>query len=486
MVAYAADPIEGCAETADAARVELSKTISSAIFSRSESEKKKSRLSLIDFKMSSFELSETIETSIELTGVKVEKRGDEYCASILRDDLLNNAQTQYQQVKEIDLQRLPTEYKPRVTLLNEYQRQRDQVAGLMNYFPGEFTSKEMARVEQLKSEILKKMTMGYLRFNLRGANKDTAILIDNQKLVKEGESVELDSGTHTYKITSPNHCVLTGETSVAAMQLEEVQFNLKDHDLPRILISVNQANARIELDGKPVVSGESNIIDRCSGEVGYKVVFEEETKTDTIELVSGMDESINVSFMSNEQRQKLSQQALRLRSGERVYIGYQASVPDSSFNSDDTISSLRLMALWASNSWQWGGGILIGQGSAEPDISRFYEIYVHGRLQLTSVGSNNQPLNLLGLPIIPYIGLESGFANHRLGGLKGGGTTTQFPDPDSTSQDDGDWVRDHLIGRGIFGLQFPLGEDFTIDMAASKLFTMEESLEFLMGVSVKY
>lgn len=89
------------------------------------------------------------------------------------------------------------------------------------------------------------------------------------------------------------------------------------------------------------------------------------------------------------------------------------------------------------------------------------------------------PLSIYGWSFIPYAGAELGLGHHERYNENDKAKTHKFAASSEFS-------RDKLVVRMLAGLDIPLSKDLAVKLQASKQTSMEKSLEFNLGASMRF
>lgn len=470
-----AENYEGSGSTRTEAREDLAKTILTSIKSEFESDTK------IEGSAFTKNVSQSSRQSsnVILVGVKVTQTdAGEFIATLNKEQFKKDAELTLNKVIAACETELPKAWQPRRQVLMQCVQDVDAAVS-------------MARVVGKQSDISR---LSQLRTNIYNEHNKALIVIASTPEVgysldgtthKNANSHPVNSGEHTIIWQGHGYCKHQATFTVNAG--EEINFNPELGKAPRLTFQSPNHDAKLTVNGKDARLGEVQLVPECHGTVSYSISNGYDAKGGDLTLKPNLSRTITQKLLTKEEAAKKKQQKeaaerkLNIRQQRTaVYTNsfknldaWQILYGYSAANNYENTHRLRLEKIKNFKALRYGWGVMYGSS----ENSKEYEAYAQAALQLPEVGG--YPLSIYGWSFIPYAGAELGLGHHQRYNENDKAKTHKFAASSEFS-------RDKLVVRMLVGLDIPLSKDLAVKLQASKQTSMEKSLEFNLGASMRF
>lgn len=474
-----AESYEGHGFNPAEARENLAQQILTTVKSKYEQEVKVEEGSFMDRFSRSTSQSSSQSSNVILTGVEVTQTEDgQFVATLNKKQFKKDAAQTLKKVVTVCETELPKAWQPRRDVLKQCMQDVDAAVS-------------MARVVGKQSDISNLSKLRTYIYNEH--NKALVIIASNPEVGysldgtthDNAKSHSVNSGEHTIIWHGNGYCKHQETFTVKAG--EEVNFNPRLGKTPQFTFQSPNSDATLTVNGKDATLGEIHEVPECQGMVSYSISNEYDAKTGKLKLKPNLSKEVTQRLLTKEEaakqkeRKEAAEKKLKARQEKTaVYANsyknlnaFQLLYGYSFANNYENTHRLRLERVKNFSALRYGWGLMYGSAKN----SQEYEAYAQLALQLPELGGH--PLNVYGWSFVPYAGAELGLGYHERYHEKSKSKTHKFA---SSSE----FSRDKLVIRFLAGLDLPLSNDLAVKLQASKQTSMEKSLEFNLGMGMRF
>lgn len=480
-----AESWKACGVDADSARANLSNSIYSEISSEMSSKEELSSGMFGDIFSKNQKRNISSKSNIVASGIKVKKVGNQYCASLERDTLLQfTREGLLNKADDCSLDKLPGYEKDKVRYIAECVSNFKQVKQLALVFNKELGKPVYTRMSEKEFKFMaarSKYNTQFVKVNVTGAK--ASLKIDN-KSKKMGEEVFLKPGNHTYTIISNEYCPINRNVKLVAAKDQQIIIDLTKNAFPRLNINSNKSSAKLKINGTSWALGSDKVFNVCDGQkVAYTVEYydgkEKLRETGVFSLKPGNSEVKSFDFLSAQEQRELAKLSAAYESGKRLELKYSFPVYPSRYDNLESMNNFELSYVTSKNWLRQGYSILYGKGSNSTVLEGLYNI----GFQFTRYGNKSRAIQLEGITtVVPYVGVQVGLGDHDIYDEVAGTSTNNYPDTVGGSSS---FYNDHVVLRAIGAVDFTVSNTIGVQLFFAANFTMEESYLFGLGLSLK-
>ena len=464
-----AENYEGRGSTPEQARDALARNILTNAQSKIASETQVSEKAFTQ----NFNHSYKQSSNIILTGIKMtqDEKG-EFTATLDRAQFKKDAELTLDRVIAVCDTQLPEAWQPKRKILKQCKEDVDAAVSMAGIIGKEAA---ITQLSELRATIYSEYDKALIIISSR---PEMGYSLDGNTF-ENGMSHPVNSGEHTIIWQGKGYC--KHQETFTINEGEEQSFNPKLDKSPRITFQSRNSDASLTVNGKIATLDEIYTLPECEGTLSYSISNDYDAKTDSITLKPNLNKKVNLRLLTKEgaakkqQNEMLAERKLKERqmrtakhshsftdlNAWQVLYGYSVA------NNYENTHRLRLENVKNFKALRYGLGIMYGSS----ENSKEYEAYAQAAVQLPEFGG--YPLNIYGWSFVPYAGAELGLGYHERYNLNSKIKVDKFS-------------RDTLVVRYLVGVDIPISNDLAIKLQTSKQTSMEKSLEFNAGVSMRF
>lgn len=474
-----AENYEGYGSNPAEAREALAQHILINVKSKFEKEVKVTESSFLNTFSKSASNFSNQSSNVILTGVKTTQTEDgQFVAILSKEQFKKDAAQTLKNVIAVCETELPNAWQPKRQVLRQCVQDVDAAVSMAIVVGNQ---SDISRLSQLRTNIYNEHNKALI---VIASTPEVGYSLDGETH-KHANSHPVNSGEHTIIWQGNGYCKHQETFTVNAG--EEVSFNPKLGKAPRFTFKSPNHDAKLTVNGKDATLGEVQLEQECHGVVSYSISNDYDAKGGKLTLKPNLNRIITQKLLTKEEAAKKKQQKeaaerkLKIRQQRTaVYTNsfknldaWQILYGYSAANNYENTHRLRLEKIKNFKALRYGWGVMYGSS----ENSKEYEAYAQAALQLPEVGG--YPLSIYGWSFIPYAGAELGLGYHQ-----------RYNENDKTKihkfAANSEFSRDRLVVRMLVGLDIPLSKDLAIKLQASKQTSMEKSLEFNLGASMRF
>lgn len=466
----------GCAENAEDARLELGRNIFSQLASVSTTKTTVENVSFIQ-RLIGESVSDkstevrTAKSRITLCDIQMTTKDGNQCASVTYKSLVKCAKNNIDTQLGYASKNLPNNDN-KLEIAQDWLTNIANSEGLYTVTRPDLNKNKLEKLKTIEKQLQKVLDKQFVMFEIVGAN--IQIKIDDEKRVRPNRYQALKIGKHSYEISAPGHCVITGKFSLSARNKKTVSVNLSDYEYPKITFTSNQGQVSLSVDGIRTPVGKTNVFKRCGGVVAYAYTYQGQTADGKITLSPGMKKTVRETFLSAKDITKNRALAASYGSGTLWQAQFVYMNTSRDANGVDSLSGIRLAQTKLKKVFRWGYDVLFLKGEKD---SYAVEANMQAKLQLLNFGKSNMPLYLGPMIFLPHIGAELGVGYHDLDGKY---TFEKSDDSDSEKL-----YKSHLVLRPSIGVDIPFSKEYSILFQYSKSLFMNRSNVISIGLNIR-
>lgn len=392
-----------------------------------------------------------------LIDVKITEKNNQKCASISEKALKNSVTAKAYELSKKDI----SEFK------NNFATTLGEIDFVLQYGKKyNIPTQTIDALLDLKKGLQKKEKMGFVTF--KSAVQEFRVSVDGV-MINSFEEFEIEHGHHTYKATTHGKCDVSGSFDVTKGEhiTQEVVFG----NYPKIVIGSTKpmTDVTLMIDGKEAIIGQEVEIARCEGSVAYKADYkqvygEDQSVGGDIALSQNLVKRVDVDFLSKDDIDNLKNMVANYKKSALKSFDYgvgMSGVKSYLFTQKLYFHDYKVRDfLRYGMSWEYGFGKAFGE------VKEFNFIY-HGLIEFPYFGNKSIPFHINKVVFVPYLGAGVGLGYH--------------PSlPFETI------VKNYTIMQTITGADVMLASKFGIALNIVKNFTMQESIELNIGLSLLF
>jgi hypothetical protein len=234
----------------------------------------------------------------------------------------------------------------------------------------------------------------------------------------------------------------------------------------------------LKIDGKEEVVGKEVTLGKCSGKADVELIFkrgDDDPQKEKVELSPGLKKSLNMTFVTLDDKNRAKDIVEPFRSADRLEILYSYSRPtmDTKNIQYDSYAGINNVVINYSDrvsgiGWlRHGLGGLWGRAGDNLAAEIYYSLIIQG----TSFGSKERPPMLGSLAYVPFAGIQAGVGYH------------EYLMADKTKITSTDNGASLAVLKYIVGVDVPLGKDFAIQISGGYSQFFDKSVFINAGMS---
>lgn len=493
MTATANDEFSACGPTEAQARAGLLKNISSSVSAVDENITRHSCDSNSRWKIwlgqQNCNTEEIIESRVKveaglsaLSGVKIAKSGSQYCGSISKAVLIDQAKSAREVVHNYRLEQLPENYRQRLREVTKRLEQIDVIMAVTLLYSedmADFDSRQSESLDRVYKELLDeraKLEQGKVRFSVAGPAK--AVVLDGETIANPDELRSLLPGKHSYTVVHEDGCDYHGVFTTQTGDEQVIAVDMNKQAYPTITLR-NDQGATASLNGTRIVLNEETVHKQCDGDVSWQIDYSgqaaDSPKSGRFTLEPGKHYSKRVEFVTTSDIEDLKKLVDNLGRRVNLQANYVHLVPGSRLPA--SFESQRGMELsWNEykDGFYWGVNLLYAKDNTEQDPrGESWEMAGKLGLQFLGYGADDKPFHVgSAFTVVPYVELQLGVGHHDFAGAD-----EFYPEKRAASAN----RQDHGVVRLGAGFKIPLSNTFALQTGYSYNFFMDESHYIQVG-----
>ena len=476
------DIYKGCGINENEARLNLANNISTKIESTTSLEKSNSSVFGLELFSKTFKKNSKQTSNLSLKNVKIINENDKICATIHKDKLFELTQQLIEKVNTYSDKSLPKYEKDKVIKLTDILSDIKNAIVLSEVYQDkvtEDTTKQLLKKQKYFLNLRKKYHSQFVKITVIG-EFDT-LTIDNKNQTKNKE-LFLKAGNHKFNIKSSNSCEIEKEFTLKNSEDFETIINMNEYNFPYIIIDSNKKDAILSINNEKKVLGDKYTFKNCDGtNIPYSVTYNNQKENGNFTLNPNETLEKSFTFYSNQELSEFHKLSKSYEDTTRLEIqyGYMGVNLTDDYEDFENINTLQINLINTTKAFRYGFGAVYGKG----DNSTVYELYYNIGLQLSRLGETSS-VRLGPIVMIPSISAQIGFGTHELYDTETEVLKNTFRE--NLTEDENDFIRDHGILKGTFGIDFIVNKNIGINIFAQKQFTMEKSTTFGIGLSLGF
>ncbi len=473
------DIYQGCGTNEQDARLNLANNISTKIESTTFLKKENSSFFGLSNYYKTFTRSSKQTTNLALKEVTISNQNGQVCATIKKDTLLDLTKELIKKVSLYNISILPKYEKDKVIKINDILGDIKKSIVLYGVYQDKFPKNTLKILEdklKLFTNLRAKYNSQFAKVTVVGDYSD--LIIDNKKY-KANQEIFLKAGKHKYKVDSKEYCKVEGEFTLENNIDFEKVVNLNKYNRPYLIINTNKKDALLTINNQEFPLGKKYIANKCDGsDISYSVKYENNVENGILKLEPNNVLKKEFTFYSNYEKKKFVKLSNSYENSSRLEIkyGYMIVNLNDDYKDYDNLHTIQINYIHTKNAFRYGFGAVYGENNSS---SKAYELYYNIGLQLANI-SNDTALHIGSVVIIPSLTAQIGAGYHKLYKEDGQTYIDKFDDTDEITWDN------NGIAKLNFGIDFLVNQNIGINIFAQKQYTMEKSVTFGTGLSLKF
>jgi len=290
---------KSCKSTQEDAKSALSKKL----FSPSKQKEEKGFFSSITSSITSLVSSDDSNEILDMFDEQLItlKKDTKECVMLKKADLLNIAQSMYEDMSRVSEKSLSKDPKKRYKEIDNLYKQLQITRVLLKLYPERYKTSSFNQLNEVQKRLTSIRETTYpqfIVFNLSGA-ENILITLDN-KPIKNNERRYIKDGEHTYKIRAEGKCSLIDSFSSDLFEDHTISKDLSSYSYPTVTF-ITDKEPNISVNGSILKANTKETLKECKGTVRYLAKFAGQTMSGEIDSSPGEKNVVELNFLTAQE-----------------------------------------------------------------------------------------------------------------------------------------------------------------------------------------